>query len=294
MKRLLFALAIFLLSAGYSDAYEKQVIKLGLLTKLNTTETEFSEIWHKTFAPRKGDFEIVVRFYDSLTAMQMALNAGEIHEIVLPEAAAEYLLNQNPEYEATLVMRTKGMGLSFGFRADSKNLAEKFNEALTSLKSDWTLGALEGVYIALPGVVEPKPVAFEKFDGAETIKVAVTGDLPPMDLIAADGTPAGFNTAVLAEVGRYLKMNIELVNIEAGARTATLASGRTDVVFWYEVDTSLKEQPDVPEGVILSEPYYEWNKFVHIRKIPQRPKGRAAGWDIFDIRKNILDLYRVR
>ena len=60
-------------------------------------------------------------------------------------------------------------------------------------------------------------------------------------------------------------MNIELLDIEAGARAAALASGRSDVVFWFKVYTG-DPQPDVPEGIVLSEPYYEWNEYLHICK----------------------------
>ena len=279
--------ALVMLFGIHVGAYERHIVKLGVLSKLNSTEEQFSSIWKKTFAPKNNEeLDIVVKFYDSLTAMQMALNAGEIQEMVLPEATAEYMLNKNSDYQAALVLKAKGMGLAFGFRSESTKLLQQFNQALLELKGNWTFAALEGIYIASPGIDDPEPVRFEKFNGAETIKVAVTGDLPPIDFIAADGTPAGFNTAVLAEVGRYLHKNIELVNIDSGARTAALASGRADVVFWYEVDSSASVQSDVPEGVILSEPYYEWDKFIHVRKV-QETKS-SSDWNLKD---RILDLY---
>lgn len=40
------------------------------------------------------------KFYDSMTAMLMALNAGEIDSIFLPECVGEYILNANPQTEA--------------------------------------------------------------------------------------------------------------------------------------------------------------------------------------------------
>ena len=288
MKKFLCTLIfITLLASPVSYGAEKRMLKLGLLTKLNTTEEEFSESWRKTFAPRNEDLEVIVRFYDSLTAMQMAMNAGEITQMVLPEAAAHYLMNQNSEYESTLLLRSKNpYGLAFGFREDSETLRDKFNEALTILRDSWKLAALEGVYIALPRN-DPEPVKFEHFDGAETIKIAITGDLPPIDFIAADGTPAGFNTAVLAEVGNILRMNIELVNVEAGARTAALASGRADVVFWYEVNRDSEQQYDAPAGVILSTPYYEWNNFLHVKKA-WKTQNTSSNWDV---KKSIWDLF---
>lgn len=206
-------------------------------------------------------------FYDSMIAMQMALNKGEVDEIDLPEAVGEYMINTNPDYTIAAIAVTKPIYFAFGFREkDGAALRDKFNGALQAMKADNTLAGLQMKYVANPGANKPEAVAFEKFDGAETIKVAVTGDLPPIDYVAADGTPAGFNTAILAEIGKRLKINIELLNVEAGARAASLSSGRADVVFWFQVRGGEGVQPDVPAGVILSESYYDWTKYLHIRR----------------------------
>ena len=270
-----------------SHALEKRVISLGMLEKLNSTEESFSQEWQKSFAPHNELLEVRVKFYPNLNARQMALNAGEIKHIVLPEVSAEYLMNQNPEYESVLVLHSKGMGLAFGFKTGSEGLRDSFNRAITSMRDDWTLSALEGMYLATAGKNPPKAVEFAKFDGAGTIRAAVTGDLPPVDFMTDDGNAAGFSTAVLAEIGKRLGINIELMNIESAARSAALASGRADVVFWYEVVKGSVTQPDIPEGVIVSETYYDWEKFIHLRKNPD--KGKSWGWNIFT--RDFLDFY---
>ena len=290
MRKFFYTFAIILTALIFSSnaqALELRVIKFGVLTKLNSTEKQFGEVWRKTFAPNNEALEVEVKFYDSLATMQLALNAGEINEMVLPEAVAQYFLNRNTDYEAVLVLKSEGMGLSFGFRNDNEALKNKFNDALKALKKNWRLEAIEGVYVTSALNKDPEPVDFRKFDNAKKITVAVTGDLPPIDFTAADGTPAGFNTAVLAEIGNYLKMNVELLEIDAGARTAALTSGRADVVFWYEVDSKSEIQSDVPEGVILSESYYEWQKFIHIRK-KQNNKSSQSSWSLTDW---IFELY---
>ncbi|MBQ9419032.1 MAG: transporter substrate-binding domain-containing protein [Synergistaceae bacterium] len=286
MKKILCLLLFVALMSSCACALEKRVVKLGLLSKLNSSEEQFVETWKKNFAPKNENIEIIVKFYDTFTAMQMALNAGEIHEMVLPDVVASHVMSMNKQYVSRLVLRSKGMGLAFGFREDSKKLRDDFNEALAVLWDDWTISALEGIFLASPGF-EPEPVEFRKFENADTIKVAITGDLPPIDYVAADGTPAGFNTALLSEIGSCLKKNIELVNIESGARTAALASGRVDVVFWYEVDMSADEQSDVPNGVILSSPYYEWDKFVHLRIAAQNSSSSSSmfDWSMRDFQK---------
>ena len=286
MKKFLCLILLFSIISSSAYALEKRVIKLGLLSKLNSSEEEFLDTWKKTYAPKNENLEIIVKFYDTLPAMQMALNAGEIHEIILPDVVAEYIMNTNKEYVSRLVLRSKGMGLAFGFREDSKELRDSFNAALSALRDDWTLSSLEGVYIASPNEQSLEPVEFVKFEGADTVKVAVTGDLPPIDFIAADGRPAGFNTAVLAEIGAYIKKNIELVNINSGARSSALASGRADVVFWYEVDMSADTQSDVPDGIILSTPYFEWNRFIHLRKA-EKEYSSSNWWSMRDF----LNLY---
>ena len=291
MKKLFFAvLSLLLLAiiAENSQALTKRVIKFGMLSKLNSTEEQFAETWKKTYAPNNENLEVIVKFYDNLNTMQMALNAGEINQMVLPDSTAQYILNQTKEYESVLILRSKGMGLSFGFNKDSTELQNDFNEALSQLKTALILPAIEGMYIPSSGVSEPEPVKFENFDGAETIRVAVTGDLPPIDYIASDGNPAGFNTAVLAEVAKILRKNIKLENIDSGARTSALASGRVDVVFWYELNKGAEVQSDIPDGVIVSEPYYEWEKFIHLKKSSQTKTSSSQNWNI---NRSFMDLF---
>lgn len=274
MKKFVCAFLLIALFAGSACAD----INVGLLSQLNMTQAEFqtymdaalsSGLWTLFSA---GDREpAIFVFYDSLVAMQMGLNKGEVNEIDLPEAVGEYMINTNPDYTIAAIAITKLVYFAFGFRKeDGDALRVKFNEALQAMKADGTLVGLQTKYVANPGANAPEAVTFEKFDGAETIKVAVTGDLPPIDYVAADGTPAGFNTAILAEIGKRLKVNIELMNVESGARAAALSSKHADVVFWFQVRAGEGVQPDVPEGVILSESYYEWTKYLHIRK-----KGEA-------------------
>ena len=289
MKKLLCALFVVLILAETVHGAEMRLLRLGLLSKLNTTEQEFSRTWQKTFAPANGELEVRVKFYDTLPAMQMALNAGEIHQMVLPEAVADYVLALNEHAEAAIVLPAEGMGLAFGFRAEDEQLRDKFNAALASMREDWTLATVEGVYTASAGKSDPEPVKFSVFPGARTLKAAVTGDLPPIDYIAPDGTPAGFNTAVLAEIGRRLQVNIELVAADAGARSAALSSHRVDVVFWYEVNTASQVQHDIPEGVIISKPYYEWHKFIHIKKAAPKAADR---WNIVDEIRGLFFLGR--
>ena len=270
MKKLLSVLIFVLIFVGSAFAEGHRV---GIISHINATEEEFKAFSEKLLASGQVRVFSTVQkeaptftFYDSLTAMLMALNSGEVDEIFLSEAVAAYIINTtNGKYFEACVLRTIPMSYSFGFRKnDAPELRNKFNEALMSMKADGSLQTLVAKYIYEAGVGEPEVVEFEKFENASTIKVAVTGDLPPIDYIKADGTPAGFNTAVLSEIAKRLKLNVELISIESGARSASLASGRSDVVFWFQVYDTDIGQPDVPDGIALSEPYFTFDEFIHI------------------------------
>ena len=274
-KRFIFTAVILCAAMLFVGTSFAAMTKVGALSKLNMSEQDFqifveaSQASGRTKIFYTGQYDITLTvFYDSLLSMQMALNAGDIQKMILPEPVADYVMNVNDGYEISTIVRIAPASLALGFRKDDDPaLRSKFNEALLSMKADGALAILRAKYIDEAGVDDPEPVKFEKYDNIDTtIKVAVTGDLPPIDFIAADGTPAGFNTAVLAELAKRMKVNIQLVNIESGARAAALASGRADVVFWFEYHHGANMQVDIPEGILLSEPYYTWNEFLSLKK----------------------------
>ena len=200
------------------------------------------------------------------SGMLMALNAGTVDEITLPRFVAEYVVRTNPELEICCVeAMPEDMTLRFGFREDENDLLTQMNDAIAAMKGDGTLDALINSYLKPGADGELSSVQFDSFpESDKTIRVAVTGDLPPIDYIAADGIPAGFNTAVLAEIGRRLGANIELLSMQTGSRALALQSGTADAVFWFM--WSPNDSYDVPEGVLLSDSYLTFDMWLHVRK----------------------------
>ena len=246
-------------------------LKNGVISKLNMTPEDFSSIKESII---KKDFSVISEkhsdddefiFFENLNGILMALDSGYIDEVELPEVVSDYILNTAPNFKAVCIEKTSPMFLSMGFKRSDRYLCDRINDVLKSMKADGSLNALFTVYIKNAGTNAPEIARFNKFDDAEEIKIAVTGDFPPLDYITPDDLPAGFNTAILAEIGRRLKKNITLVNIEAGSRTAALVSGRVDAVFWYMVSNEVEsDHSDAPKDIILSIPYYEWDEFTHI------------------------------
>ncbi|MBQ7570470.1 MAG: transporter substrate-binding domain-containing protein [Synergistaceae bacterium] len=272
MKKLLVLILVLVFASSAFAASE--TVNVGLLTELNITEAEFNAymdaalkagLW-TVFTEDENSRTANFVFYDTLVALQLGLNKGQVDEIDVPEVVGRYILTANDNCKiAAMSLMSNPLMLALGFKDTKAELRDKVNAALKAMKEDNTLALLIVKYLNGPDFIMTRPIEFAKFDGAETIKVAVTGDLPPIDFIAPDGVPAGFNTAILAEIAKRLKVNLELVNIDANARAAALASERADVVLWFKVYQGAENQPDIPAGVILSDPYYSWDKFMHIK-----------------------------
>lgn len=192
-------------------------------------------------------------YYDTLDAMLMALSAGDITSLEIYQSVAEYLVANNDELMLTVdfdlgkrrnayadyVFNTiLGNDFAFLMLEDNTALRYAFNEAIDAMKADGTLNRLvkEQIKGAIAGR-EIAPIQLPIIEGAETIRVAVTGALPPMDYVAADGTPAGFNTAVLSEISSRIGKNIELLVVDSVGRATALSSGAVDAVFWTRTST---------------------------------------------------------
>lgn len=267
MKKI-FCLTLVLILAFTAGAYAE---KVGTFRKSSNVVDNFQEAIIAGIVAKDFVFDDTpVKAYDSVTLMQLALNNGEIDSFTTPDFVGEYFLRTNPDYNIrAFFLGRNPVALALGFLEEKKELRDKFNKVIEEMEAEGKIGLLARDFITGPKAQNPEAVEFAKFDGAETINIAVTGDMPPLDYVDAAGRPAGFNTAILSEIGKRLKMNINLVNVETGARAIALKSGRADVVFWLQVFTgyeNFKDQPDIPEGVIVSTPYYGWNKVILIGK----------------------------
>ena len=258
---LVLALVLAIGLSGLANATaETAGTPVGVLSLMNMTEEEYLS-WIKgkmvalLYLIEQGNYQSIndiasappinkVTFYDTLTDMVMGLQAGDIRIAELPECTADYLCAHNDALRVTgrfdlegaddfttrLIYRL-GVGYSFMMLEDRAALRDALDQAIAAMREDGTLDALINAYIVEGISEDPEPVAFTQADG-ETIRIAVTGDLPPMDYVAADGTPAGFNTALLAELGGRLNKNFEIIQVTSLGRAAALASGQVDMVFW--------------------------------------------------------------
>ena len=253
---------------GGNKTPEPKKIELGMITRLNASEENFAEFMKKvedTLDVKISSHKPV--FFDSLNQMQMALQSGQIKEISTYQSVARYMIAKDPRYS---VLKDHSLefidSFCFALREDDSELRDSLNKVISEMQDDGTLSKLTKQYITDINVEKELPaIEMPLFPSAGTIKIAVTGDLPPFDYINADGTPAGFSTAVLAEIGNRMLKNIELVDINSSARATALTSKKVDVVFWAIVPVSeiIPSDTDKPAGITLTDPYYK-DKVVHL------------------------------
>lgn len=201
-----------------------------------------------------------VTYYDDINTLIMALKNNKINLAYLGESVARYVMAKDADMGYVLTEYSLPNEYSLCMRDADIELINLMNEAIKNMKSDGTLQKLENDYIE--NVIngdEPKPIELEQIEGRRTINVAVTGDVPPMDYITADGKPAGFNVALLKEISERCNVNITITQINSQARAASLMSGKVDCLFWTVIEQSPSARmkyKDVPKDAIISDPYY--------------------------------------
>ena len=239
--------------------------KLGMISKMNVSETNYNSFLQK-YEVRAGiKLSHQVIFYDDLNSLQMGLQSKSIDEMSVYNSVGKYIISKNSQMEILNDhMSDFTDSFCFALRKEDSELKNSFDGAIKSMKDDGTLDNLVKTYIT-DLKEDPPTVDIENISGADTIKVGITGDLPPLDLILSDGTAAGFNTAVLSEISKRIGKNIELVQIESGARAAALTSKKIDVIFWAIIPSNeiFPSDIDKPESVEMTSAYYRDN-VVHI------------------------------
>ena len=239
-------------------------VKLGMIAHLNVTENKMEEILQAVQEDSGVQItHYIPTYYDSLKLMQMGIESGSVNQISVYKSVGDYIIANNDKYEVVggdLTLRNLSDNFCFAVRKDDAALKADLDKALKAMKDDGSLEKIVSEYIEkIDKKQTPPKIEIPMTDGAQTIKVGVTGDLPPLDYVSEDGSPAGFNTAILAEIAKRSGKNIEVVDIDSGARAAALSSGQIDVIFWVVVPTLNKMPSDIdkPEGVELSEPYFK-------------------------------------
>ena len=237
---------------GQNGSAEEENIQCGIM---NWQEPNDLEIFPE---PALGEW----KQYSSLTAMVLDLNAGNVEYLLVPASVASYLKAQDD----TLTIAPGGAGvpteLRMAVRSDDTELYNTLQDGIQALKGDGSLDTLIDTYItniSTDGSEDSSQQGTE-----DSYVVGVTGDLPPLDYVAADGTPAGFNVALMNAISDKMNVPFTFVQVEADARLSALSSGKIDVIFWYgnvQGYTSEKDELLITDEYYTDTVYYVTKSF---------------------------------
>lgn len=255
-------------SAPAPATSEQEGSKIGALMPIGLDEEGYKR-WTKDISEVEGQtaYEAPnkVTFFDNMNAMIMALKSKQIDRFATPGRVGAYIVAHNDDLKLIDNNLKPILGYSMAMQEKATAQIDEINNAISAMKDDGTLDKLIKENITELAGGDPVAADIPKIDGAETLKVAVTGDMPALDVILPDGKPAGFNVAFLSELSKRINKNFELVDIDAGARSAALSSGQVDVLFWvlgtYDQDGKALPYPlDNMKGVAVSIPYMMDNR----------------------------------
>lgn len=260
-KKLLAVLlaGLMLLSLAACGGKDENVVKIGTLSKVQMDISHTAEHAAQINEENKGSADVTVEYveYSNLSAALMDLESGKINVLTSEKCTADYIAARN---DKVTIASTGSMTDFFMMTMENnKEVYDILNNAIKEMKADGTLDSL--IENELKAYIEsdPEPKELPHFDGAKTIKIGVTGDVPPMDFVAANGNAAGFNIALLTEIANRAQVNFELVQIDTGARAMALSSGKADAVFWsksYTCTVCNTSAPEKIDGIILTESYF--------------------------------------
>ncbi|MCR5834092.1 MAG: transporter substrate-binding domain-containing protein [Selenomonadaceae bacterium] len=243
---------------------EQKEIRIGGIKYLNVTEETLDKLSRDNNSKVKRKHI----FFDNMINMVAALEAKKIEEMSIYRTVALYFVAHDSDLHWDISEPVVADVFCCAVRAEDTLLKNRLDEAILQITKNGTLTKLVRRYLgeAISGK-EPPMVDMPNFPLMPTIRIGVTGDLPLLDYIRPDGRPAGFNTALLAEISRIMNVNFEMVQVESGARAIALTSKQVDVIFWAVVpykDSLMPENFDTPEGIILTEPYFR-DDIVHVK-----------------------------
>jgi ABC-type amino acid transport substrate-binding protein len=209
----------------------------------SVSESQLEAIWASRYGKVVPGFQAKVVYVDSLTDGLLMLRSHKADFMSLMSYTADYLARRNPDLQVyTGPVWQAGTQLAFAKAKITQ--FEQVNDALKAMLKDGKMDDLVVRWITnLPEGAEPSAEPMPVISGAGSIRVGISGDAPPLDYIAPDGKPSGFNVALLAELSRRARLNIELVTVNAGARFTALQSGRIDAFLWETNETSASGEP---------------------------------------------------
>ena len=202
-----------------------------------------------------------------LPALLYMLRSGRADAIVCPDVTAEYLLRTEeglarltaPVDSSNGVEGGGRLSFAMALRKGEDALCAELDAAISELEADGVLKALSVAYVEAE-----EPLVLYETDGKKgrkTLYVGVTGNVPPLDRLDANGAPCGFSVAFLEALEERTEYRFEAVPITTEEAFSALNSGRVDLLFAY--GTSRNTTPG-EKDYLMTKGYYTMQEYAYL------------------------------
>lgn len=204
-------------------------------------------------------------YFDSFQAALAALKSGKTDAVMALEPVADYYVGLDEDLSSILLNKAEGT-YRMALRAEDAGLLTDINVALRSWSEDGTLDVLRKEYVT--GLTSDKQFEGKDmpyFDDAPTLYVGLSGDNPPVDYIAADGNPAGYNVELLYKLSEALHVNFEIKVMPLETKFPALVSNKIDIFFLHAISDEVEATTQTMaenSGISLTDPYYTYDSMM--------------------------------
>jgi len=224
---------------------------IGMVTPLASTN-----LVKEDMSKYVGSEQLEILYFNRQADVSTALVSGKIDGAPVLEIVADYYIKRNNGMKVISMNSTVMCDVVMLLRREDETLKYKLDSAFAILQENGTMEKLKDEWITnLPAMDEPSNNYIPKIEGAKTVFIGICGDVTPLDYIAADGRPAGYNVALLTEIGKLLNINFEFVTIDSQAKLTALEARKIDVVF-CQVNVQENAVYDVGNEYISTTPYF--------------------------------------
>ena len=185
---------------------------------------------------------------DFITALA-ALDNKKVSAIWVADVTADYYCRTG-NYRSISPEETAGKGserlqFAFAFRPEDTALRDIANELLDGLEADGTLDRLYDYYV---NGVESSCLCPEFDNDGKTIYVGITGTVPPLEMVDAEGNVSGMAVELSKYLANYVGLNVKFVVLDNETAFARLMNGRVDMIACY--GTSENHSTEFPEYIM--------------------------------------------
>lgn len=185
------------------------------------------------------------------------LKNGAIDAIVLDELPAKEIVKRNKDLtivDVSFAVEQYAIAVKKG----NKALLDSINKTIMTIKIDGTYENLINAFMPVDGNIVIPEIA--DVDSKEVVKMGTNAAFPPFEYIKGSEA-VGFDVSMSKLIAKDLNKKLQVVDMSFDGLIAAVQSGAVDFVAAGMTATDERRQ-----NVDFSEPYYESNQVIIVRK----------------------------